>query len=100
MELTFEFDVEIEDTYEVLRTIEFKEELSDKDVNRLIKSLCTGKYYFISEDESIEDIYYNIYDIAVQLEDQEEYEPFMNEIPRRLTDFRYPVELRKMYSKK
>lgn len=91
MILTFSFDVEKIGADEEYTTVYFKEELSEEQAERLEKSYRTGRYYSFDEDESIEDIFNMVYDIAMQLEEQEEdYE----ETSVQLTNFRYPEELR------
>lgn len=91
MILTFSFDVKKTGADEEYTTVYFKEELSEEQAGRLEKSYRTGRYYSLDEDENIEDIFNMVYDIAMQLEEQEEdYE----ETSVQLTNFRYPEELR------
>ena len=52
MEFTFEYDVETTNTDVIIASVEFKEELTDEQAERLKASFRTGKYHFLDEDDS------------------------------------------------
>lgn len=93
MEYTFTYDVEMDENVNQITSVSFKEELTKNQEQRLRESYDSGKYYSLDEDENIADIYDMVLDTAIQLEEQEEYgELIGTEV--RLTNFRYPEELK------
>ena len=94
MKFSFEYEVETDNPQYIYTSVTILEELTQEQAERLKNSYNTGKYHYMEEDDTISDIFNEIYEIAIQLEEQDENgNPVEGEV--KVLNFRYPKEITK-----